>query len=205
MTALERFLNDVPEPTPPLLKAALTHVQFETIHPFLDGNGRLGRMLITLLLCEQGVLRVPMLYLSFYFKAHRQDYYERLNDVRLSGDWERWLDFFAEAVIATADQVVETVRQLRELLERDRGKIGTLKRVGASALSLHLALAERPLTTVGWLAEKTGLTQTTVNKSLGYLEQIGIVKELTGYKRNRQFKYVDYLEIMERGTELPTE
>ncbi len=115
MGTLELFLHDQPEPTPVLLKAALAHVQFETIHPFLDGNGRLGRLLITLLLCEQKMLREPMLYLSLYFKTHRQYYYELLNHVRLTGDWESWLDFFAEAVIVTATQAVETAQQLLDV------------------------------------------------------------------------------------------
>jgi Fic family protein len=128
MSKLERFLHDQPEPTPVLLKAALAHVQFETIHPFLDGNGRLGRLLITLLLYDQKVLREPMLYLSLYFKTHRQYYYELLNNVRLTGDWEAWLDFFAEAVIVTAGLAVETARQLIALSNLDRERINGLGR-----------------------------------------------------------------------------
>ncbi|MGA8831727.1 MAG: Fic family protein, partial [Desulfomonilaceae bacterium] len=131
MGKLELFLHDQPEPTPALLKAALAHVQFETIHPFLDGNGRLGRLLITLLLCSRSVLREPMLYLSLYFKTHRQYYYELLNNVRLTGDWEAWLDFFAEAVIVTATQAVETAQQLLDLSNRDRDKISGLGRATA--------------------------------------------------------------------------
>jgi Fic family protein len=135
MSKLELFLHDQPEPTPVLLKAALAHVQFETIHPFLDGNGRLGRLLITLLLCEQKVLREPMLYLSLYFKTHRQYYYELLNNVRMTGDWEAWLDFFAEAVIVTATQAVETAQQLLDLSNQDRDKISGLGRAAASTLA----------------------------------------------------------------------
>ena len=131
MGRLELFLHDQPEPTPALLKAALAHVQFETIHPFLDGNGRLGRLLITLLLCEQKILREPMLYLSLYFKTHRQYYYELLNEVRLSGDWEAWLDFFAEAVIATTTQAVDTAQQLVNLASEDRDRISDLGASGA--------------------------------------------------------------------------
>ena len=115
MGEFERFLHDRPEHTPVLLKAALAHVQFETIHPFLDGNGRLGRLLITLLLCEQKALQEPMLYLSLYFKTHRQYYYELLNEVRLSGNWEAWLDFFAEAVIITANQALDTTSYNAEI------------------------------------------------------------------------------------------
>ncbi len=204
MGKLELFLHDRPEPTPVLLKAALAHVQFETIHPFLDGNGRLGRLLITLLLCEQKVLREPMLYLSLYFKTHRRHYYQLLDDVRLSGDWEAWLDFFAEAVIVTATQAVETAQHLLDLSNRDRDKIDGLGRAAASALQVHRTLMEHPIATPGWLAEKTGISPATVNKALGHLERLGIVKELTARKRNRLFSYAEYVEIMNRGTELPT-
>lgn len=203
MSKLELFLHDQPEPTPVLLKAALAHVQFETIHPFLDGNGRLGRLLIALLLCEQKVLREPMLYLSLYFKTHRQYYYELLNNVRMTGDWEGWLDFFAEAVIVTATQAVETAQQLLDLSYQDRDKISGLGRAAASTLQVHRALMEHPIATSGSLVEKTGITPATVNKALGHLEQLGIVKELTAQKRNRLFSYAAYIEIMSRGTELP--
>jgi Fic family protein len=203
MSKLELFLHDQPEPTPPLLKAALAHVQFETIHPFLDGNGRLGRLLITLLLCEQKVLREPMLYLSLYFKTHRPYYYELLNNVRMTGDWEAWLDFFAEAVIVTATQAVETAQQLLDLSNQDRDKISGMGRAAASTLQVHRALMEHPIATSGSLVTKTGITPATVNKALGHLEQLGIVKELTAQKRNRLFSYAGYIEIMSRGTELP--
>jgi Fic family protein len=186
-----------------LLKAALAHVQFETIHPFLDGNGRLGRLLIALLLCEQKVLREPMLYLSLYFKTHRQYYYELLGNVRLTGDWEAWLDFFAEAVIVTATQAVEAAQQLLDLSNQDRDKISGLGRAAASTLQVHRALMEHPIATSGSLVVKTGITPATVNKALGHLEQLGIVKELTAQKRNRLFSYAGYIEIMSRGTELP--
>ncbi len=203
MGKLELFLHDQPELTPALLKAALAHVQFETIHPFLDGNGRLGRLLITLLLCERKVLREPMLYLSLYFKTHRQYYYELLNNVRLTGDWEAWLDFFAEAVIVTAGQAVDSARQLIDLANEDRDRISRLGRAAASTLRVHRALMERPITTSGWLVEKTGITPATVNKCLGHLERLGVVLELTLRKRNRLFSYVRYVKIMNQGTELP--
>ncbi len=202
MGKLELFLHDQPEPTPVLLKAALAHVQFETIHPFLDGNGRLGRLLITLLLCEQKVLREPMLYLSLYFKTHRQYYYELLNTVRLTGDWEAWLDFFAEAVIYTAGQAMETSQQLVNLSSQDREKINGLGRATASTLQVHRALMAHPIATAGWLVEKTGITPATVNKSLAHLERLGIVRELTSRKRNRLFSYSQYVEILNRGIEI---
>ena len=203
MGELELFLHDEPEQTPILLKAALAHVQFETIHPFLDGNGRLGRLLITLLLCEQKMLQKPMLYLSLYFKTHRQYYYELLNNVRLTGDWEAWLEFFAEAVIVTATQAVEAAQQLIDLANEDRKKIRGLGRAAASTLTVHQALIEHPIATSGWLVEKTGITAATINKALGHLERLGIVRELTAQKRNRLFSYARYVVIMNRGTELP--
>ena len=203
MGKLELFLHDQPEATPVLLKAALAHLQFETIHPFLDGNGRLGRLLITLLLCEYKVLQAPMLYLSLYFKAHRQYYYELLDGVRLSGDWEAWLDFFAEAIIVTAAQAVETAQLLVNLSNQDRLKISRIGRAASSALAVHHALMKHPIATSGWLVTETGLTPATVNKSLEHLVRIGVVRELTEQKRNRLFSYTDYVEIMNRGTELP--
>ncbi len=203
MGQLELFLHDQPEPTPALLKAALAHVQFETIHPFLDGNGRLGRLLITLILCESTVLSQPMLYLSLYFKTHRQYYYELLNRVRLEGDWEAWLDFFAEAVIVTASQAVETARAIHDLANTDRQRIDTLGRAASSAHHVHRALLTHPITTAGWLVEQTGLTAATVNKALSHLERLEIVRELTAQKRNRVFSYAQYIEIMNQGTESP--
>ena len=203
MSSLELFLHDRPEPTPALLKAALAHVQFETIHPFLDGNGRLGRLLITLLLCEQKVLREPMLYLSLYFKTHRQYYYELFSNVRRTGDWEAWLEFFAEAVIVTSIQAVETAQQILDLSSKDRDKINGLGRAAASTIRVHRALMEHPIATSGWLVARTGITPATVNKALSHLARLGIVRELTAQRRNRLFSYAGYVEIMSRGTELP--
>ena len=203
MGKFERYLHDRPEHTPVLLKAALAHVQFETIHPFLDGNGRLGRLLITLLLCEHKALQEPTLYLSLYFKTHRQYYYELLNEVRLMGNWEAWLDFFAEAVIITANQAVDTTRQLTDLSNGDRDKISGLGRAAASTLQVHRALLERPIATAGWLVKKTTISPATVNKCLNHLEILGIVSELTGRKRNRLFRYTRYIEIMNYGTGSP--
>lgn len=203
MGELELFLHDQPQPTEVLVKAALAHVQFETIHPFLDGNGRLGRLLITLLLCDQQVLREPMLYLSLFFKTHRDYYYELLNNVRLHGDWEAWLDFFADAVIVTATQAVETAKQLLDLSSHDRDRISALGRATPSALQVHRALMEHPIGTSSSLVEKTGMTPTTVNKALEHLTRLGIVRELTAQHRNRVFSYEGYIEIMNRGTELP--
>ena len=193
---LEKFLHDMPQTTPPLLKAALAHVQFETIHPFLDGNGRLGRLLITLILCEQKVLREPLLYLSLYFKEHRQYYYDLLNSVRTTGDWEAWLMFFAEAVAATATQGVESINKLAKMAEQDKATIAGLGRAAPSAGQVHTALLERPIVTAAWLSEKTGLTIATVNKTLVNLEKINVVRQLNDSKRNRLFAYGQYMDIL---------
>ncbi len=145
MDALERSLNDQPERMPALLKAALTHVQFETMHPFLDGNGRLGRLLITLLMCHEGVLHEPMLYLSLYFKQHRDDYYNLLQRVRTEGDWEAWLAFFVEAVRSTAQQAVVTANRLSTLIREDREKLNSIGRLAGSALRVLDVLAQKPV------------------------------------------------------------
>ncbi len=190
----ERFLNDEPDMTPPLLKAALAHAQFETIHPFLDGNGRLGRLLIVLQLVADGVLREPMLYPSLFFKTHRALYYELLNEVRLRGDWERWLDFFAECIQASATQAVTTANELLTLINADRGRIAGLGRAASSALEVHQALQQQPITTSDALVQITGLTAATVNKSLAHLEALSVVAELTNRKRGRVFSYRRYVE-----------
>ncbi|MCZ7616775.1 MAG: Fic family protein [Myxococcota bacterium] len=202
LTPFERFLNDEPEPTPPLIKAALAHVQFETIHPFLDGNGRLGRLLIVLQLVADGVLREPMLYPSLFFKTHRALYYELLNDVRRHGDWERWLDFFAEGVQTSAAQAVATANALLALVDADRGRIASLGRAATSALAVHQALQRQPITTSAVLVAATALTAATVNKSLAHLKRLGVVAELTNRKRGRVFAYRRYVD--ELAAELET-
>lgn len=202
MGQLELFLHGQPEQTPALLKAALAHVQFETIHPFLDGNGRLGRLLITLLLCEEKIMKAPMLYLSLYFKTHRSRYYDLLNEVRHTGDWEAWLEFFADAVTDTAAQAVGTVQRLLALAEEDRRRIQELGRISGSVQVAHHAMMERPIASAPRLREKTGLSLTTIGTCLDRLEELGIVTELTGKKRNRLFAYSQYIAIMNQETEL---
>jgi len=194
LTDFERFLNDMPEPTPPLIKAALAHVQFETIHPFLDGNGRLGRLLIVLQLVSDGVLRAPMLYPSLYFKTHRALYYDLLDGVRRHGDWERWLDFFAEGVQVSAAQAAATANALLALVNADRERIAGLGRAAPSAHAVHLSLQQQPLATSATLVKAARLTPATVNKSLAHLERLGIVAELTNRRRDRVFGYRRYVE-----------
>ena len=196
LRSLEEFLNDQPTPTSPLLKAALAHVQFETIHPFLDGNGRIGRLLIVLQLVADGVLREPILYPSLYFKRHRQLYYELLNEVRLTGDWERWLAFFAEGIEVSATQAVQTAMRILALVTADRDRIIPLGRASPSALALHQAFQRQPIATAATLAKATHLTPATVNKTLVALERLGIVVELTNRQRGRVFSYRRYVELL---------
>lgn len=199
MGYLEKFLHDEPERTPVLIKAALTHVQFETIHPFLDGNGRLGRLLITFLLCAEGALSEPLLYLSLYFKTHRQLYYDLLQRVRLKGDWEAWLTFFLEGVAVTAEEAWNTARRILRLFEEDRGRIEKIGRAAGSALRVHQLMRKKPLLNIMRATEELGLSRPTVTASLKHLETLGIVKEITGRQRDRTFVYTEYLGILNEG------
>lgn len=201
MGALEKFLHDVPVRTPTLIKAALAHVQFETVHPFLDGNGRVGRLLITLLFCAEGVLQQPLLYLSLYFKQHRQRYYDLLMAVRKEGDWEAWLAFFADAVHDTATNAVKTARSVVDLFNRDRNSIRAIGRGASSAVQVHHELQRRPAATIGWLVKKTRLTAPTVGKALEALIELKVVREITGRQRSRVYVYDKYLDVLNKGTE----
>ncbi|TAL32726.1 MAG: Fic family protein [Spirochaetes bacterium] len=200
MGDLELFLHDKPQRMPVLIKAALSHVQFESIHPFLDGNGRLGRLLITLLLCHEKILKDPMLYLSLYFKTHRDAYYEILQKVRTEGDWESWLEFFFTAVKETADLSVATARRLSKMAEDDRRTIQTVGRAAGSILRVHHSLLQNPIISIPRACESTGLMPNTVKASLDHLVRLGLVREVTGKRRNRLFAYVSYINILNEGT-----
>ena len=202
MSSLEKFLHDRPERTPILIKAALSHVQFETIHPFSDGNGRIGRLLITLLLCNEGVLREPLLYLSLYFKQHRSQYFDLLMKVRQKGDWEEWIRFFVDGVREMAEGAVTAARALNDIAEEDRKKIRDLGRKAGSALRIHQVLKGRPIANIPFLSSKTKISQPTVIGVLEALQEIGIVKEVTGRKRNRLYAYEKCLDILRQGTEI---
>jgi Fic family protein len=204
MAALEQFLHDQPQRTPTLIKAALAHVQFETIHPFLDGNGRVGRLLIALVLCAEGMLREPLLYLSLYFKQHRQRYYDLLGQVRTDGDWEAWIHFFSDAVRETADAAVTTARAVADLFAKDRERVRGLGRPAGSALRVHHELQRRPLVTAGWLVTQTGLSAPTVGKALEALVGIGVAREITGRRRSRVFAYQQYMALLNPETERET-
>jgi Fic family protein len=201
MGDLERWLHDQPERTPTLLKAALAHVQFETIHPFLDGNGRVGRLLVTLLLCVEGVLREPLLYVSLYFKQRRDEYFALLDRVRTHGEWESWVGFFANGIAESCAGAVRTAQRLVQLGQSDRERIRGLGRAAGTALRLHHALQERPIASATNLAKRTGVSMPAVLKSLGALEELGIVREMTGRRRNRVFSYAPYIAVLSEGTE----
>jgi len=197
MGALELFLHDQPIKTRPLLKAALCHVQFETIHPFLDGNGRLGRLLITFILCAEGVLEAPMLYLSLYLKKHRDEYYRLLQDIRLHGDWEEWLTFFLTGVLETSRAATVTARQLLELFNQDAA---LLQNEAASVIRLHQFLQRRPVTSVAEAARATKISAPTAAKALSALEKSGIVREITGQTYRKIYSYHRYLDLLNADT-----
>jgi Fic family protein len=201
MSELEKFIHAETPHLPVLVKAALIHVQFESIHPFLDGNGRLGRLLITVLLCAQGVLKEPILYLSLFFKSHRSEYYDLLQGVRERGDWESWLEFFLTGVKETSAQAAETARQILGLFDKDRRRIESIGRPSASALRVHQYLQTRPIMSVPAAVRELKLSGPTVRKSVGHLVELGMVREITGRQRDRMFVYDRYLEILNQGTE----
>lgn len=203
MADLEKFLHDPETPLPVLAKAALAHVQFETIHPFLDGNGRVGRLLITLILSASGTLTEPLLYLSLYFKEHRAEYYELLDVVRATGDWEAWLDFFLEGVRTTANGAVATAQRLAVIVSEDRERIQSGGRAAGSALRTHDVMRERPVTTLTHVAQRAGLSFPAASAGMDLLVKLGIARELTGRQRNRIFGYDRYLATLSEGTEPP--
>ena len=200
IAALERFIHSEGSGLPTLVKAALAHVQFESIHPFLDGNGRVGRLLITLLLCDQGLLSEPLLYLSLYFKQNRDEYYRLLTRCRTEGDWEAWLAFFLEGVSSTAQNAAETAQRLVAVFERDRASAQELGRKAGSALRVIESLKSRPLMLLPEVVEATGLSYPAASSGMEALEEMGIVRELTGKKRNRVYAHSEYLELLSEGT-----
>ena len=200
MGALERFIHDEHSPYPTLVKAALAHVQFETVHPFLDGNGRIGRLLIAFILRHYDVLSQPLLYLSLYFKQRRAEYYRLLDLVRAEGDWEAWLDFFLEGVESTAANAVQTAQRLEVLFREDGARIKSLGRA-TSAIRVFDAICMRPVTTLNEICQRASATFPTAAKGMDMLLNLGIARELTGQRRNRVFAYQRYLDILNEGTE----
>ncbi|GGA02663.1 cell division protein Fic [Elstera cyanobacteriorum] len=201
LDALERFMHEDESRLPALIKAGLLHVQFETIHPFLDGNGRIGRLLVTLYLCVNGVLHKPLLYLSLYLKTHRNDYYRLLQEVREHGAWEAWLEFFLTGVAETANQAFDAASRIVDLFKVDRERITMESDRAGSALRLHELFQQNPYLTANQLVERTGLSPPTVNAALADLERLSVLKEVTGRKRGRVFSYWRYLAILSEGTD----
>jgi len=201
MAALERFLHDEPERTSPVVKAGLAHVQFETIHPFLDGNGRVGRLLVALILHNDRVLAHPLLYLSLYFKQRRSEYYERLGRVRTDGDWEGWMQFFVRGVTEVAENAVSTARRLTAMVERDRERVRSVGRGAATALQVHEAIQRQPITTIPRLAARTRLSVPGATAALERLVTLGLVREVSGRRRGRVYSYTEYVALLSEGTE----
>ncbi|MEO1610034.1 MAG: Fic family protein [Pseudomonadota bacterium] len=197
----EKFLHDGEVKLPALVKAALAHVQFETIHPFLDGNGRVGRLLITFIMCTEGILKQPLLYLSLYFKANRQAYYDHLQLVRETGDWEAWIKFFLSGVIDTANQATETAQSIMALFEHDRRKLEEGGKPTAAVMSIHNYFQSHPISNTTKIKEACNLSLPTVLRSLALLEKQGIIEEITGKDRHKIFAYRAYLSILSQGTE----
>jgi len=203
LAALERFLHQ-DDDIPLLVKIGLAHVQFETIHPFLDGNGRIGRLLITFLLCERGVLQKPVLYLSYYFKRHRQAYYDHLQAVRDAGDWEGWLAFFLRGIAEVSAQATETARRILELRESHRALIA--EHLGRAAGNGHRVLErlyERPIISVKEVRTITGTSNPAANQLVQKLTKHGVLNEITGQRRNRRFRYEAYVRLFEEPESLP--
>ena len=203
MAALERFLHAREDGVPTLLRAGLAHLQFETIHPFLDGNGRVGRLLITLLLCQAGVLRAPLLYLSLYLKQNRAAYYDLLNYVRQTGDWEEWLAFFLEGVRVTATSAVSAAQRIARMFQDDRDHLETTGRRAGSLLRLHEVLKARPIISLSEVCNRATLSFPAASSAMKLLVERGIAREITGKRRNRLFVYDQYLSILNEGTETP--
>jgi len=199
LDAFEKFIHRKTQDIPPLIKAGLLHVQFESIHPFLDGNGRLGRLLITLFLCAEGVLRQPLLYLSLYLKQHRANYYRLLQEVRERGTWEAWLEFFLDGVAETADQASDTAVRIVDLFRADRERIAAAGDRAGSVLRLHELLQKHPFLTAPKARAETGLTMPTVNAAFGELRRLGIATEITGRQRNRVYCYRAFMDLLGDG------
>jgi Fic family protein len=202
LSDLERFLHAEENGLPPVVRVGLVHVQFETIHPYLDGNGRIGRLLIALLLEHWKLLSAPALYLSLHFKRHRAEYYRRLAAVRLDGDWEGWITFFLTGVATIADEAVDTARELFSVVTRDRASLFAARGVSVAALRLLDQLPHHPVVTIPAAARLLETTLPTASKAVGVLERLHILVETTGRQRARVFHYRKYMELLRRETEL---
>jgi len=203
MGAFEKFLHGDPEKIPTLVKAGLILAQFESIHPFLDGNGRLGRLLITFILCAEKALSKPLLYLSLYFKENRKMYYEILQRIRTNGDWEEWLEFFFTGVEKVGLEAETTARKLLSMFEEHRLKIQKLGKAASTALRIHEFLKKHVIVSLPAASKELELSFPAANKAMLNLTKLGLVKEFTGKRRHRLFSYDPYLHVLTQGTEKP--
>jgi len=203
MGALEKFLHGDPEPAPVLIKAALAHAQFETIHPFYDGNGRIGRMLIALLLAADGVLERSLLYLSLFLKQNRDAYYDHLQRLRTDGTWEDWLGFFLDGVVEVATSTTETTQRIVQMIERDRVRIHGLGRGAATAGRVHDLAAWVVVIRARLTAERLELSEPPVYAAIARLEELGVLREATGRQRSKLYVYDEYLALLNQGTTEP--
>ena len=201
MAALEQFIHAEDDGISALVRAGLAHAQFESIHPFLDGNGRLGRLLIAFILHQESVLRQPLLYLSLYLKQNRSRYYDLLAQLRDQGNWEEWIEFFAVGVRETAEDGVQTARRLARLFESDRERIEQTGRRSGSALRVHDVLKHNPLISIQYAHERTGLSWPTAASAVEHLAELGIAREITGKSYGRLFAYGAYIDILSEGAE----
>lgn len=199
LSNLEKFLHDEKGTTSTLIKAGLAHLQFESIHPFLDGNGRLGRLLITFILCIEGTLKEPLLYLSLYFKTNKKSYYDHLQYVRDTGDWEEWLHFFLTGVIETSDQAIQTIHDVLALFESDHEKILNADKTVGSTLLIYEYLKKHPITDAKSIVQQCDISLPTANNVLRHLVDLTIIKEITGQARNRIYSYQHYIDVMSSG------
>jgi cell filamentation protein, protein adenylyltransferase len=203
LSNLEKFLHDEYGRTSTLLKAGFAHAQFETIHPFLDGNGRVGRLLISLILVTEGALPQPFFYISLYFKRNRADYYDALQRVRTRGDWEGWLRFFLVGIEAVADEATRTAEALQNLFDNDRARVGALGRAAPSAIKVYEELKHRIVISPTQAARDLGITFPTAVAALSRLQDLGIAAEITGKKRDRLYRYSEQLRLLDEGVEGP--
>lgn len=201
MGDLENYVHTT-ENTPPLIRAAIVHAQFETIHPFLDGNGRLGRLLITYLLCYWSVLDKPLLYLSYYFKAHRTEYYQKLMDVRLKGDWEGWIKFFLKGVAESAEMAIDSAKEINDLHKRDTARVNSSKQATAYCNKVFSEFCRYPILTNAALMTAHKTNSPKIQRAIDRLVNLGIVREISGKQRNRRYAYDEYMKILTRDTQL---
>jgi Fic family protein len=199
--ALEKFIHNQPAQTPTLIKAGLVHAQFESIHPFLDGNGRMGRLLIPFIMIAEGAISSPLLFLSLYFKTRRAEYYEALQRVRTDGDWEGWLAFYLDGISEVANQASDTANKLVGIFREHGAAIDGLGRSKGTALKVHELFKKRCILSLPLVCKELGVSFPTANKTMGKLQQLGFVKEITGHQRHRVFSYEPYLKLLQEGME----